>query len=58
MKRPDGKVQMTGQRHHPIRPYELAEQVTDECDDLDQAVCRFIRKEWGNGIDGVPLSPL
>jgi len=57
-KRPDGKVQMTGQRHNPIRPDELAEQVTYESDDLDQAVGRFIRREWSNGIDGIPLSTL
>jgi len=57
MKHSDGKVQMTGQRPHPIRPYEPAEQVTYECDDLDQAVRRFIGKAWSNGIDGIPLSP-
>jgi len=57
IKRPDGKVQMTGQRHHPTKPGELTEQVTYECDDLDQAVSRFIRSEWSNGIDGIPLTP-
>jgi len=56
MKYPDGRVQMTGQRPHPIRPYELAEQVTHECDGLDQAVRKFISTAWSNGIDGIPLS--
>jgi hypothetical protein len=55
-KYPDGKVQMTGQRPHPIRPYALAEQVSYECDGLDQAVQKFISKAWSNGIDGIPLS--
>jgi hypothetical protein len=57
MKRPDGKVQLTGQRHHPIRPYELADKVTYEFDDLDQAVWSFISTEWSHGIDGIHLSP-
>ena len=56
-KRADGKVQMTGQRSRPIRPDELAQQVTYECDDLDQAVRRFIRREWSDGIDGISISP-
>jgi hypothetical protein len=56
IKHPDGKVEMTVQRPHPIRPYELAERVTFECDDLDQAVLKFISSAWSKGIDGIPLS--
>ena len=56
IKHPDGKVEMTVQRPHPIRPYELAEQVTFECDDLDQAVRKFISSAWSKSIDGIPLS--
>jgi hypothetical protein len=53
VKRPDGKVQIAWQRSNPTKPTELADRSSSEYADLDEAVSRFIEREWSKGIDGV-----
>ena len=56
LKRPDGKVEMVWQRSNPINPTELAERGSTEFEDLNQAVSRFIDREWSKGIDGIRVT--
>jgi hypothetical protein len=56
MRQPNGSVRLAWQRHHPINPYLLADQGSWDCDSTDEAISRFMRSEWGNGIDGITLS--
>jgi hypothetical protein len=56
VKRPDGKVQMAWQRSNPIKPTELAEHGRTDYEDVDQAISRFIEKEWSEGIDGITFA--
>jgi len=56
VKRPAGRVEIAWQRSNPIKPTELAEQRSTECEDIDQAVSMFIDSEWSKGIDGVRLT--
>jgi hypothetical protein len=55
VRRPDGKVQMAWQRSNPIKPTELADRSSSEYENPDEAVSRFIEREWSKGIDGIPL---
>jgi hypothetical protein len=57
MKLPDRKIEMVWQRSHPIKPTELAERGSTDFEDLDQAISRFIERQWSNGIDGVRVIP-
>jgi len=57
VKRPERKIEMVWQRSNPIKPTELAERGSTEFEDLDQAISRFIEREWSNGIDGVRVTP-
>ena len=56
VKKPHGGIRLTAQRSDPINHSVLADQKTWEYDRVDDAISRFIRAEWSNGIDGFPLS--
>jgi hypothetical protein len=57
VKRPHAKVDMIWQRSSPTKPTELSERRSEDYEGVDQAITRFIEKEWSNGIDGIRVVP-
>jgi hypothetical protein len=56
LKKSHGGVRLTSQRSDPINPTVLADQKSWEYEDVDDAISRFIRSEWSDGIEGIKLS--
>ena len=51
----DGKIRLIQQRSHPVAPSVLADQITTEFANVQSAVEAFIRLEWPDNIDGIPV---
>ncbi len=53
----NGWFRLHWQRHYAWDPYAVAENTSEDYDNLEQAIGAFIRGEWGDNIDSIEILP-